>query len=298
MADVAVTGSLGTLGRAVVPALRAAGHQVRSVDYRDGAAGVDILDPPALAAAFDGVDKVVHLASIHGRDHAARFSPAEFWAANATGTFNVYAAAAHAGVSSVVLASTMGVYGPLPCAPRRSWVYRDEDSPVVPHDVYAHTKLVSEATASFAASKYGIDSFVLRFGHFAPCDVLHYGFRLLYGGVDVRDAASAVTRCLEIEGPRASVVTLNIHAPSPLVARFSELDGSPEQLLRDLSPALAARVDLGPHLWGRSVWPIDRARAVLGFEPSYTFARFERAVLDDDLGCYRDLDAPRWGVTT
>ncbi|EIE99991.1 SDR family oxidoreductase [Saccharomonospora glauca] len=70
MSTVAVTGGTGTLGREVVGALAAGGHDVvvtsRSTSsVRNGVrtVRVDYRSPAGLAAAFDGVDAVVHCAT-------------------------------------------------------------------------------------------------------------------------------------------------------------------------------------------------------------------------------------------
>ena len=72
---VLVVGATGVLGRATVPLLRAAGHDVRAMTHRTdttpalvalGAEGVqgDLIDPASLARACTGVDVVV--AAAHG----------------------------------------------------------------------------------------------------------------------------------------------------------------------------------------------------------------------------------------
>ena len=73
MAVVTVTGATGTLGRVLVPALLAAGHEVRAMTRTAGRvrAGTevvaDMLDPASLRPALAGADVVVHLASSPGR---------------------------------------------------------------------------------------------------------------------------------------------------------------------------------------------------------------------------------------
>jgi hypothetical protein len=70
---IAVTGSSGLIGSALVPHLRAAGHEVQRVVRRTAAAPDEITWDPAKGtidlAALNGVDGVVHLAGAGVGDH-------------------------------------------------------------------------------------------------------------------------------------------------------------------------------------------------------------------------------------
>jgi len=70
---IAVTGSSGLIGSALVPHLRAAGHEVQRVVRRTAAAADEITWDPAKGtidlAALNGVDGVVHLAGAGVGDH-------------------------------------------------------------------------------------------------------------------------------------------------------------------------------------------------------------------------------------
>ncbi|WP_085369908.1 SDR family oxidoreductase [Leifsonia sp. NCR5] len=100
-APLLVTGGTGTIGSRVVPLLNAAGHEVRVLSRhpRVGEPGVqhveaDTVGGAGLAAAFDGVEVVLHLAGgAKGDDVAAR---------------NVAAAARDAGVRHLLLISVVG----------------------------------------------------------------------------------------------------------------------------------------------------------------------------------------------
>ena len=117
---VAVTGPTGTFGFGLMPLLQAderiadvvgiarrpfdpAAHGWPKMTYRRG----DVRDPAALRDAFAGSDVVVHLAfMITGAQsrHAIR-------AINVEGTLNAFRAAAEAGASRFVYASSVAAYG-------------------------------------------------------------------------------------------------------------------------------------------------------------------------------------------
>jgi uncharacterized protein YbjT (DUF2867 family) len=69
MTSILVTGGTGTLGRPTVARLRSDDHQVRVLSRRPGPDRVvgDLTTGEGLAAAFDGADVVVHLATSQGR---------------------------------------------------------------------------------------------------------------------------------------------------------------------------------------------------------------------------------------
>jgi uncharacterized protein YbjT (DUF2867 family) len=105
MSTVLVTGGTGTLGRAVVPALRAAGHDtfVLSRHLVDGPDGQgrrigDLLDGRGVAQALRGIQTVVHLAS------SARHTRH----VDVDGTRRQYEEAARAGVGHVLYMSIVG----------------------------------------------------------------------------------------------------------------------------------------------------------------------------------------------
>ncbi len=117
---IAVTGSTGLLGTALVVALRAGGQQVSRLVRRPPAAEDEIAwDPRApmggiMPGALDGLDAVIHLAGAGVADH--RWTPAyqdEIRSSRVVGTRALVAALAAAGPPPAVLlaGSAIGWYG-------------------------------------------------------------------------------------------------------------------------------------------------------------------------------------------
>lgn len=171
--SVAVTGPTGTFGSGLVPLLEADDRVRRVVGvarspvdpvargwvktrYRRG----DVRDPEALAEAFAGADVVVHLAfAILGGDSATTR------AINVEGTLNAFRAAAEAGASRFVYASSVAAYG----FHRDNPVGIGEDWPTRPADTlfYAQEKaelegLLREEADAQRAAGHEIDLYLLR----------------------------------------------------------------------------------------------------------------------------------------
>ena len=167
---VAVTGPTGTFGFGLMPLLQEddriarivgiarrpfdpASHGWSKMEYRQG----DVRDVGALEEAFGGADVVVHLAfMITGR------APREtIRAINVEGTLNAFRAAAAAGASRFVYASSVAAYG----FHRDNPVGMSEDWPVRPADhlFYAQEKAELERLLEEEAQGHeGIGVYVLR----------------------------------------------------------------------------------------------------------------------------------------
>ena len=207
---VLVTGGAGFIGSYLVEALAGAGHQPRVFDallpsvHPEGdapfAAGPgfeftrgDVRDAPAVEEALRGADAVCHLAAMVGL--GVDFDDAPLYAGcNDLGTAVLLAAMARAGVSRLVLASSMVVYGEgtYSCAehglvaappPRRasdldagqfeprcqlcgealSSELVPEEAPLGPRSVYAATKLAQEHLAGAWARATGYQAVALRY---------------------------------------------------------------------------------------------------------------------------------------
>ncbi|MEU0568022.1 NAD-dependent epimerase/dehydratase family protein [Nonomuraea sp. NPDC005983] len=189
-----VTGAAGFVGSHVVEALEAAGHEVSGLDRRPGAGLVlgDVRDAETLARSLRGVDAVVHQAAKVGIGLGVADMP-EYASVNVHGTAVLLAAMAEHGVSRLVLASSMVVYGegvydcprhgrvrPGPraqpdlargafeprcpyCGSEPSPLATDEDAPPEPRNAYAATKLAQEHLAASWARETGGTAIALRY---------------------------------------------------------------------------------------------------------------------------------------
>lgn len=302
---VVVTGAGGNLGRVVIPALADAGHAVRAVDLRPLETEHEFLQADVRSAeeakeAIDGADAVVHGAALHGV-HLERWSPHDFWSTNVTGTFNVYEAARAAGVRRVVLSSTMSVYGESQRAAAPAWTVVTEESPALPADVYGLSKWLCEEIARYHARRSAIVTVALRLGMFVPESFERYGFRLLFGGVDDRDVAHAVLLALAHE-PAGGFDFFDVMAETPFGEEDArQLAEDPGAVLERYWPGcteLARERGLDPDelVWGWAVWPVEKAKRLLGYRPAYGFGEFLEALRAGDTGYYPFANLPWWGV--
>jgi nucleoside-diphosphate-sugar epimerase len=111
---LAVTGATGFVGSAVLEAALAAGYRVRALARREqpARAGVewmrgDLADGGALAAMCAGADAAIHVAGLTNTP-----DPAEFEAANVTGTARVVEAMRAAGAKRLVFVSSLAAREP------------------------------------------------------------------------------------------------------------------------------------------------------------------------------------------
>src|SRR3712207_1728040 len=128
MTRVLVTGSSGHLGEALVRVLGAR----EDLDV----VGIDVLPSPSAAVvgsvadrelvrrALDGVDAVLHAATLH-KPHVGSHARADFVETNVTGTLNLLEEAVAAGVERFVFTSSTTVFGralsPAPGSPA-AWI--------------------------------------------------------------------------------------------------------------------------------------------------------------------------------
>ncbi|MBK8022908.1 MAG: NAD(P)-dependent oxidoreductase [Chloroflexi bacterium] len=166
---VLITGGTGLIGKTTCEHLLAKGWQVRSLDIatRQEPAAVehlvgDILHFDTLVEAMNGCDAVVHLAAIRAPVLARASSVFEV---NVAGTFNVFEAAARAGIRRVVQASSINAFGFYYGTVDRIIRYLpvDEEHPIFTTDPYSFSKQVDEQIGDYFWRRDGISSVAMRF---------------------------------------------------------------------------------------------------------------------------------------
>jgi nucleoside-diphosphate-sugar epimerase len=199
---IVLTGGSGDLGTVLTPKLEARGDTpvrldiVPPRDHRGVYVAGSVLDRGSLTACLTDVDCVVdcivHIAAWHGihdvqdqPSHHLRKDVYAFWDLNVTGTFNVFEAAARAGISNVVYISSTSV--------------RNRDS------VYGHTKVLGEEIARTYAGRHAMNVLMLRPRGFIPhwnravygsfVDWLEWFWR---GAVHIDDVAEAVVHSIDL----------------------------------------------------------------------------------------------------
>ncbi len=287
---VAVTGGSGKLGRAVVAELLDAGWEVHNLDQAPPPAPapappgdrpaapftrIDLTDYgqvvealTAIDARYSGLDAVVHLAAIPGPGAAAN---AATFANNIRCSYNVFAAARHAGIRNVVWASSETVLG-LPFDTPPPYIPVDERYAGRPETSYSLAKLLDEQMAAqFCRWDPRLKIIGLRFSNvMEPHD--YAGFPAfdadpslrqwnLWSYIDARDGAQAVRRALEYPNPGFEVFII-ANADTVMATRTSA------SLAAEVFPDVPVTRELGEH---ETMLSIDKARRLLGYEPRHSW---------------------------
>ncbi len=220
--NLVVTGGAGNVGRAVVRKLARAGHILTVLDRHVGneVAGVayhrtDVADIKGLKGHFSGVDALIHLAAIA---HPALASGPAIFQVNASGTFNVFQAAAEAGIKRVVAASSNAALGYTFGIKEFDLQYFpvDEAHPPFTTDAYAFSKQVLEEIAAYFWRRYEVSSVCLRFPLVYESESLERDKRSLEADREVYEALLRSTpeeRERRLGNIRARVTSLRETAP-------------------------------------------------------------------------------------
>lgn len=276
---VAIVGGSGRLGSWLATVLAETGHRVRVLDSvvpvpKRGVefVPVTLATGTALTGLLDGVDRVVHLAALHGAHLAGGHSRQEFWRVNVVGTSHLLRECERAGVTQVLAASSTSVYGAGSAAgPAR---VLDETTPLAPEDIYDYTKVAVERLLDDLRARTSIAATALRFGRFFYPSQQDYQLRKLSTGLDVLDACQAVARLLlarEVPQPAYCIASDVPLSRSQRERLGTELPEVLEEALPGIGQRCAERGVRLPDRVGKSV-DTGAIAADLGYRPCRTLA--------------------------
>lgn len=194
---VLITGAAGRIGSILANHLDTLGserYDLRLADLKEGGKRelqLDITDLSACREVCEGVDTVIHLASIASPD--ASFEA--LLPANIAGTYNVFRAATDAGVRRIVFASSAQAVEGYPLD-----VQVRTDMPVRPKNLYGVSKAFGEALAAYFAYEEGLETVAVRIGAFEyPNEWDRMGSRDLSAWVNPEDLCELLAHCVEAD---------------------------------------------------------------------------------------------------
>jgi UDP-glucose 4-epimerase len=288
---ILVTGSAGHLGEALKRVLDAAGYESVGVDLKPSAFTTlvgSIADRDFVRRAMLGVDAVIHAATLH-KPHVATHTRQAFVDTNITGTLNLLEEAVAKGVRAFVYTSTTSVYGraltPAPGAPA-AWI--TEDVAPAPKNIYGVTKLAAEHLCELFHRNRGLPCVVLRTSRFFPELDDHRQTRESYDDLNVK-TNEMLYRRVDLEDVAGAHLLAAVRAPALAFGRYIVSATTPftrddlPQLHLDAPAVVSRRVPEYEDVYASRRWSMfptidrvyvnDRARADLGWTPSYDFAR-------------------------
>jgi nucleoside-diphosphate-sugar epimerase len=309
---ILVTGATGFVGRAVVPALMAAGWQVRASGRNwnrrpDNCEFVklDIAGESDFAFLVEGMDAILHLAArVHVMRETANDPLAEFRLANVAPTTRLVEAAIRGGVKHFIFASSLKVHGEVSLdRPIR------ENDPLRADDAYGTSKIEAESAINALASGSGMRTTVFRLP-------LTYGpgvtgnfqrlAKLVATGVPLPFAAATNRRSMLYVGNLCSAILADLErvADSRAHETFLLSDGhdvSTAELVRNIAASLRLPARLFPapismllmaatligydseirRLTESLQVDIGHIREILSWSPPHTFSEGIRLTLDE-----------------
>lgn len=285
------TGGSGKAGRYAIPYLLEQGHQVTNadlvpldhpgvdnlrVDLTDAGQVFNALHAYANFAEMDpgtGVpryDAIVHFAAV---PRILLRPDNETFQINTMSTYNVLDAAVKLGINKVIVASSETTYAVCFAdgVVKPQYIPVDEEHPTVPHDSYAMSKVVNEATARSFQARTGIDIYALRINNVIEPHEYARDFpaymanpdlrrRNIFAYIDARDLGQMVDRCLKTDGLGYQV--FNVSNDDLSVGLTSA------QVIDKYYKDVPLTRPMGEH---ETFYSNDKAKRMVGFAPQHSW---------------------------
>lgn len=286
---IVVTGAAGYLGSHLVTELQIAGFEVHGLDRLTPDPtpaypflGADLASPNAEAPVLtllEGAACLVHCASIHPWKE---YTDEQYLDANVKGTWKLYSLAACAGISKVVLTSSIAAGGY--DIPAENWPVNEVQEHTLA-DIYSFTKHAQEDIARHFATVKGIQTLALRPPAFMPKTELQTGFELTGNFSVVSDIAGAHLAAVQVlcgqrrveesPGPFEAIFTTNA-LPYTAVDAATIRGGDMHGVVRKYWPHSADwLISQGyESVWLIAAYDLSKAQRMLGWEPAYNFQQW------------------------
>ncbi len=306
MARYLITGIAGFIGSTLAHALVEQGHNVRGIDNLStgrvenlaelGSSiefeQADLDDLPAMRAACDGVEFVLHQAALASVPRSVK-DPLTSHASNINGTLNLLLAARDAGVKRIVYAASSSAYGNQPTQPKHEEMCPQPLSP------YAVQKLTCEYYIQAFCQVYGMEGVCLRyFNIFGPRQaadspysgvIAQFIHKMMAGETPVIYGDGSTSRDFTFVANAVSANLLACTAPGEIASgRVFNVGAGQSHTLNELYATLAELLGFahppqyGPPRAGdvkHSLASVERARRELGYVPRTDFrAGLEKTV--------------------
>jgi nucleoside-diphosphate-sugar epimerase len=297
---ILITGACGFVARGLIKQLEERGHQLVLLDRINPEDATifwpwspegrmklplvttwpyvkaEIVDSEAILRTLQGIEAVIHLAAAVSGDPEQGIATMH---ANVCGTYTILDAARRAGVSRVLCASSVNVFGTFYWRVSKQPIEYatlplDETFDPVYEDPYSLSKFCNEHTCAMFARGYGMTTAALRFAgvwnaeiydraRSAPLAPTPAWSDDIYQWVHVDDVVTGIRQALEAPHlPPYGAYTLS--------AADTRCPENTLDLLRKFKPALAEK--LTAPLPGRTaLLSIQKAQTTFGYAPKYRF---------------------------
>lgn len=308
----AVTGGAGFIGSHLVEALLARGRRVRVIDnfstgrpanltFLGNPPGLEVVEgdiaaPGVAETAFQGVERVFHLAALADIVPSIQ-NPDAYFRANVDGTYAVCRAAQTTGVKRLVYTASSSCYG----LPER--FPTPEDAPFDPRYPYALTKMLGEQIALHWERVYGLPTISLRlFNVYGPRSRTSGTYGAVFGVflaqllaekplTVVGDGTQTRDFTFVADVARAFVMAADSDRSGEIYNVGTGQAQSINRLIELLGAANITHLPKRPGEPDCTLADTARIRDRLGWEPQVSFEQGVRIMLDN-IGYWRD--APVW----